>query len=274
LAYQTLTKKKMYDNWMLHGDPNGTQTAKAMGLAIPTWLFDEEWRTIMVPSMMMGVAAIALYIHQLTNNIRHNCSNGISINSRLEMEEVIVAILTDNDAQQQSKGLSAIDWIDVFEVSAEAAKLNDEFAAKRAEPFKKVVAGLIVGKKKVKATESDGCCEDDSPQAKILMLLPRLNEVILGDIIVELSEGGKCQFKWNRERMIKSLHDFMISFSGFKKAYSLSRRSVEMDMDCDGQKGNFQYSDVLSIKVTVTKSETAKTKPLPYESQMFICCIN
>ena len=42
------------------------------------------------------------------------------------MEEVIVAILTDNDAQQQSKGLSAIDWIDVFEVSAEAAKLNDE----------------------------------------------------------------------------------------------------------------------------------------------------
>lgn len=128
-----------------------------------------------------------------------------------------------------------MDWIDVFEVSAEVAKLNDEFSAKRKEPFKEVVAGLLVsGKKKFKAQEGDGCCSDDSPEAKILELLPRLNEVILGDIIVELSEGGKCQFKWNRERMIKSLKDFMISFSGFKKAYSMSRRSVEMDMDCDG----------------------------------------
>ena len=24
LAYQTLTKKKMYDNWMKYGDPNGS----------------------------------------------------------------------------------------------------------------------------------------------------------------------------------------------------------------------------------------------------------
>jgi len=133
-----------------------------------------------------------------------------------------------------------LDWIDVFEVSAEAAKLNDEFCVKRKEPFKEVVAFLIVnGKKKVKAHEGDTCCDDGSPEAKVLELLPRLNEVILGDIIVELSEGGKCQFKWNRERMIKSLKDFMISFSGFKKAYSMSRRSVEMDMDCDGIKGNF-----------------------------------
>jgi len=228
----------MYDNWMLHGDPNGSQTAKAMGLAIPTWLFDEEWRTIMIPSVMMGFVAIGLYVHQLTNNIRHNCSNGISINSKLEMEEVIVAILTDNDAQQQSKGLSAMDWIDVFEVSAEAAKLNDEFCVKRKEPFKEVVAALIV-KKKIKAHEGDNCCDTESPEAKVLELLPRLNEVILGDIIVELSESIKCPFKWNRERMIKSLKDFMISFSGFKKAYSMSRRSVEMDMDCDGIKGNF-----------------------------------
>jgi hypothetical protein len=96
----------MYDNWMKFGDPNGSQTAKAMGLAIPSWMFDEEWRPMLFAMGFVGTAAFFLFLYQVQNDVRYNCSNGISINSKLEMKQMIVSILQDNDAQQRSKGLN------------------------------------------------------------------------------------------------------------------------------------------------------------------------
>jgi len=63
LAYQTLTKKKMYDNWMKFGDPKGSQATQAMGLAIPTWMFDEEWRVQLFMGLGLLVVGGSLYFY-------------------------------------------------------------------------------------------------------------------------------------------------------------------------------------------------------------------
>lgn len=55
----------MYDNWMKFGDPNGSQTAKAMGLAIPSWMFDEEWRPMLFAMGFVGTAAFFLFLYQV-----------------------------------------------------------------------------------------------------------------------------------------------------------------------------------------------------------------
>lgn len=150
----------------------------------------------------------------------YNCSNGISINSKAEMAQMMKSILQDNDANQRSKGFSPLDWIDVFEVSAEVMQLNDLW--KQKQPFGEVVASLLTDpKKKIKASdEGDGCCGgDESPQAKVLALIPRLNEVILGEIISEMSQSGVPEFKYSREQLIKSLNKMMVSFSCYRRAY-------------------------------------------------------
>jgi hypothetical protein len=51
---------------------------------------------------------------------------------------------------------------------------------------------LIDPKKKVKANTEDGgdgCCGggDESPEMKVLALIPRLNEIIFGDIMMEMN---------------------------------------------------------------------------------------
>lgn len=50
---------------------------------------------------------------------------------------------------------------------------------------------LIDPKKKVKANAEGGggCCDggDESPEMKVLALIPRLNEIIFGDIMMEMN---------------------------------------------------------------------------------------
>lgn len=115
---------------MKFGNPNGSQAAQAMGLAIPLWLFDEEWRPFLFAFVFVSVTALSLYLYMLSNNIRYNCANGIHINSKAEMHNIIVAILEDNDGNQRAKGFNSNDWIDVFETSMEAGALNDMWAKK------------------------------------------------------------------------------------------------------------------------------------------------
>lgn len=204
LAYQTLTKKKMYNNWMTHGDPNGTQAAKAMGLAIPMWMFEEEWRPYLASFTLVSVTALSLYLYMLSQGIMYNCANGISINSKDEMHNMIVCILNDNDGDQRARGLAANDWIDVFEVSMEAMTLNDLWA-KKSESFADTVKAMLLDpKKKLKANEEagGGCCEggDESPQMKVLALIPRLNEVIFADIMKDMGNDNRLEnVKYNRE---------------------------------------------------------------------------
>lgn len=43
-AYETLTKKDKFDNYIKFGDPDGSKTVKALELALPKWLASEELR--------------------------------------------------------------------------------------------------------------------------------------------------------------------------------------------------------------------------------------
>lgn len=78
-----------------------------MGLAIPLWIFDEDYRTILIPGVMLTVIALGLYLHMLKNNIMYNCANGISIDSKAEMHNMIVCILLDNSSNQVGKGFNS-----------------------------------------------------------------------------------------------------------------------------------------------------------------------
>lgn len=151
---------------MKYGNPNGSQAAQAMGLAIPTWLLDDEWRPMLVASGLCLSAGLFLWFYALQNNIRYNCANGISVASKENMTQMLVGILEDNDGNQRAKGLNADDWIDVYEQSTEAMALNDLWQKK--DTFKDVVNGMkveLVKGKKIKTSEAgDGCCGgDDSP---------------------------------------------------------------------------------------------------------------
>jgi len=96
-----------------------------MGLAIPTWLLDDEWRPMLVASGLCLSAGLFLWFYALQNNIRYNCANGISVASKENMTQILLGILEDNDANQRAKGLNANDWIDVYEQSTEAMALNE-----------------------------------------------------------------------------------------------------------------------------------------------------
>ena len=43
-AYETLTKKDKFDNYIKYGDPDGSMSVKALELALPKWLASEEMR--------------------------------------------------------------------------------------------------------------------------------------------------------------------------------------------------------------------------------------
>lgn len=68
-----------------------------MGLAIPTWMFDDDFRPMLFAIVGVSTVAIALYLYSLSNSIMNNCSNGISISSKLEMAQMIKVILGEND---------------------------------------------------------------------------------------------------------------------------------------------------------------------------------
>ena len=42
-AYETLTDKSKYDNWIKYGNPDGSLAMKAIEIALPSILFQEEY---------------------------------------------------------------------------------------------------------------------------------------------------------------------------------------------------------------------------------------
>jgi len=61
-AYKTLTNKEMYDNWIRFGNPDGSVAIQAVGLAMPAWLLDPEWRPFLLTSIFLGTAITILSI--------------------------------------------------------------------------------------------------------------------------------------------------------------------------------------------------------------------
>ena len=42
-AYETLTDREKFDNWINYGNPEGSSLARSIDFAMPSWLLDENY---------------------------------------------------------------------------------------------------------------------------------------------------------------------------------------------------------------------------------------
>lgn len=47
-AYETLTKDDLFYNYKTFGNPEGGLTTRAMALAVPTWIFEEDFKPMLI----------------------------------------------------------------------------------------------------------------------------------------------------------------------------------------------------------------------------------
>ena len=59
-AYETLTNEQKFFNYQKFGDPNGAMTVRALRLALPTWVFDEDFRPFLITWTFITIVAAIL----------------------------------------------------------------------------------------------------------------------------------------------------------------------------------------------------------------------
>jgi len=59
-AIDTLTREDLFQNYQTFGDPEGSKTLKALHLAVPTWIFEEDFRPILLTWGFIAVIAALL----------------------------------------------------------------------------------------------------------------------------------------------------------------------------------------------------------------------
>jgi preprotein translocase subunit Sec63 len=125
LAYETLTREDKYQNYILHGDPNGSQTAKAIGLAVPTFILDEAFRPKLVSGGLGLIFIIVLSVISIVNKTKNNCANGVLLESKKNLEQFIVAVIMDNDSNQATNGFNFDDLVEMYEQALEIMVLQE-----------------------------------------------------------------------------------------------------------------------------------------------------
>lgn len=68
-----------------------------MGLAVPRWVLAEEFRPKLVSGGLGLIFITVLTIISIVNKTKHNCANGILLESKKNIEQFIVAVIMDND---------------------------------------------------------------------------------------------------------------------------------------------------------------------------------
>ena len=53
-AYATLTVEHLFENYKMYGDPDGSMTVKALDLAVPRWIFEEDFRPVLITWCFIG----------------------------------------------------------------------------------------------------------------------------------------------------------------------------------------------------------------------------
>jgi translocation protein SEC63 len=115
LAYETLTKEDKYQNYIRFGDPNGSMSTKAIGLAVPTFILDEAFRPKLISGALGLIFIIVLSIISIVNKTKNNCSNGVLLDTKANIEQFIVAVIMDNDNNQTNEGFKFNDLIEMYE---------------------------------------------------------------------------------------------------------------------------------------------------------------
>ena len=95
-AYETLTKKNMFDNYRLYGDPDGSRMQRALDIALPSWLVQEEFHLVLFAGFFATILFLILGLRVWTNKNETQNESGIENASRDSMRDYIVAVLEDN----------------------------------------------------------------------------------------------------------------------------------------------------------------------------------
>lgn len=61
-AYETLTDKEKHANWLKYGDPEGSKAFKAIEIALPSFLLDNENHTTVLGVFFLGFICLPIYL--------------------------------------------------------------------------------------------------------------------------------------------------------------------------------------------------------------------
>lgn len=53
-AYETLTDEVKYDNYLRYGNPDGSKSYRAIEVALPGFLFKEEYKSLVLGAFFIG----------------------------------------------------------------------------------------------------------------------------------------------------------------------------------------------------------------------------
>ena len=96
-AFDTLTKKDLFDNYQMFGDPAGSKFVSCIMLLSPAWLLAEDMRPMLITWGFIGGIAILLGLSLACKKQDENkTASGIELDSKTNMKEFMIAILEDN----------------------------------------------------------------------------------------------------------------------------------------------------------------------------------
>ena len=188
-AYETLTKEDKFNNWIRFGDPDGSKAIQAFELALPKWILAEEFRPQLFTMMVIGFFGFFLAIQVWARKSSTETTNGIFIDSKANMKEYMIAVLTTNENDVRMKGFSDNDLIEIYDMSVEIMRLNEEFGKQitASEVIRRMLNDFDTKKQKEHhgIYNGGGCCGPmDSPEVILRGLIPRLNETLF-EILTE-----------------------------------------------------------------------------------------
>jgi len=151
--------------------------------------------------------------------------------------------------------------------------LNEKWQKK--VEFRDVVAKLLAPVPGQKLEEGGAdCCGngDESPELKVLALMPKLNEIII-EVVTELSASknqyGQPMVIFDKDSFISSLSRF--TRLAFPKANIADRRKVSCTVNVDGLGNNFRIGDMVTTAATVDR--ILHVKDYTFERRLWIACI-
>lgn len=107
---------------MLYGDPEGSKALQALGLALPEWLLGDEAQTLLIFALFLVLLVTGLAVRVWLSNRENQNESGISIDSKVNMQEFLHAILIDNVHNQRAAGLTETDIIEIYEQAVEVVQ--------------------------------------------------------------------------------------------------------------------------------------------------------
>ena len=132
-AYDCLTTREKFDNWIEYGNPDGSSLRRSIDIALPSWLTDENNHVMVLTLFFMTFIMIPVIIIAKLKDSNDPkdiyFENGVVRDSAKFMLATLKDILERNMRRKQ-KTISEDQWIEVIESSEEMQTINYDLAKK------------------------------------------------------------------------------------------------------------------------------------------------